>query len=314
MSTAQPLVKVVVTSYNRRELLHAAVESVLAQTYENTHIVIVDDASSDGSGDLARAFAHRNPGRVTAIVKDERAGLADSAQRGIRSPPRADFVAMLNEDDHWLPGKLAAQVERFREDPALGMVFTEALVCDESSTLTGHVFSDIVGRFTTFDLDDALLGNHSCASTHLMSAEVADVVATTLPLSSTLVDYYTVLVAAGLAGLAMIDTPLAVYRNGSGLHTQLGRSRRDTTVAREALFQALPELTPRLGGVRGVSRRLAWLTFDLALYSLADGDFLTWWWHARRVLAHRSARPALWLLLHSLWLFPRALSRGLRSR
>jgi len=311
MSVESPLVKVVVTSYNRREMLRTAVESVLTQTYKNIHVVIVDDASTDGSGELARSLEAVHPGRVTAIVKARNLGLADSARRGIRCPPRAELIAMLNEDDRWLPGKLEAQVERFCLDPSLGLVFTEALICDEVGAFTGELFSDIVGRFEAGDLPDVLSGNHSCASTHVMRTDIADVVAATLPLSSSQVDYYSVLVSAGLARITTVDTPLAIYRNGSGMHNDLASSRRNTTVVRERVFAALPELAETIGGARAVRRRLAWLTLDLALYSLRDGDFKTWAWQGSRVLRHRTLKPTIWLILHSVRLLPTALRTSL---
>jgi glycosyltransferase involved in cell wall biosynthesis len=309
----RPLVKVVLTSYNRRELLKVAVGSVLDQTYENFHIVIVDDASTDGSSELAVEFEKSNPGRVTAIVKSENRGLADSIRVGIRSPPRADYVAILNEDDRWMPEKLELQLRHFQLDPAVGLVFTEAVICDEHSTLTGQVFSDIYGRFAKFDFDDALRGNHSCASTHMITTEIADVVADSMPDPSAVSDYYITLVAAGLSKIAMVDTPLAVYQeSSSGLHAQGGRMQRDTTIARECLFERLPNLAMLAGGPRGLRRRLAWLTFDLALYSLADGDFTTYAWQIRRGLRQRAVKPTVWVALHSLPLLPRLVARPLR--
>jgi len=309
--SGDPLVKVVITSYNRRELLKAAVESVLAQTHQRLHIVIVDDASTDGAAELARQYEFAHPGRVTALLKPANRGVADSVRVGLQSAPEADYVAILNDDDRWLPEKLQRQLECFRSDPSLGLVFTEAQVCDEHDNLTGQLFSDIYGRFAVLDLEHALVGNHSCASTHLMTSQIAVTIARTVPDPCVVFDYYIVLVAAGLSRLSMVETPLAVFREAhTGLHNNVGLMERHTTIVRQCLFERNPTLTVAYGGPRAVRRRLGWLAFNAALYALLDGNWREWWWQSRRVFGQRSAKAIVWLCFYSLRTLPKALARS----
>jgi glycosyltransferase involved in cell wall biosynthesis len=112
----EPLIKVVVTTYNRRDWTAAAIDSVLAQTYSNLHIVIVDDASTDGSAELAHEYAAAHQGRFTVVAKRSNRGVADSIRLGIEAGPESDYVAFLNDDDLWRRDKVERQIELFKRD------------------------------------------------------------------------------------------------------------------------------------------------------------------------------------------------------
>src|SRR6476659_8299605 len=98
-SETSPLVKVVITTYNRRSWAADAIDSALAQTHRPIRVVIVDDASIDGTAQLARSYQEQHPDKVTAICKPENRGLADSIATGLRAESGADFVAILTDDD-----------------------------------------------------------------------------------------------------------------------------------------------------------------------------------------------------------------------
>jgi glycosyltransferase involved in cell wall biosynthesis len=105
------MVSVVIPVYNRVTLLPRAVESVLHQRVPDTwalELVIVDDDSSDGSGEYASALAARDP-RVTA-VRIRRSGFPGAVRnRGVEIAS-GEIVAFLDSDDLWLPGKVERQL------------------------------------------------------------------------------------------------------------------------------------------------------------------------------------------------------------
>jgi glycosyltransferase involved in cell wall biosynthesis len=111
---------------------------VLAQTHDRFHVVIVDDASSDGSDELARAYAAADPERVTAIVKPANLGLAHSLVVGIGSGPVAPFAAFINDDDCWHSRKLERQLESFERNPGASLVFTDAELIDHAGEHPEH--------------------------------------------------------------------------------------------------------------------------------------------------------------------------------
>lgn len=304
------LVKVVVTTHNRGFWAADAIDSVLAQTHRPLHVVIVDDASSDGTAELARSYAVAEPDRVTAIVKHTNRGLADSILRGLAAAPDAPYVAILNDDDQWLPTKLERQLEAFEHDPSLGLVFSDAEIFDEDGRRTGELFSNVYGRFDSADFDDVLRGNRACASTLLLSRKVAAIAADSLPDPSLVTDYYVMLIAAGYSTVAMVDEPLALYRvTRTAMHTQADRMWRDTTLARQEVFARHPWLVARVGGPEASRRRIALLALDLAVRQLESGQWHEYGWHSLALLRQRSPRPTVWLLIHTVRVLGRRIAR-----
>jgi glycosyltransferase involved in cell wall biosynthesis len=281
--------------------------SVLEQTHPFVHLVVVDDASTDGTAELIRGYELCCP-RVTAICKEANRGVADTIITGLSQGPEADYVAILNDDDFWYPTKLERQLERFAADPAVGLVFCEAVIVDDNDQLTGQLFSDLYAKLDLGDaLGSLLRANHACASTLLMTREIADIAAHTLPEPSFVWDYYIMLLAAGYSSIDYVDEPLAAYRIGAtGEHnTRLDEMWRDTTRARQALFQRHPDLVRRVGGPAAARRITALRTLDVAVRQLRAGAWREYVWHAREVLRQRRARVSAWLLIHTiheLWL------------
>lgn len=104
-------IDVVIPAFNRRDLLAGAIESVLAQSYQNFNCLVVDDGSEDGTAELAEKYG----GAVTCIRQENR-GPAAARNRGIRAG-RAGLVAFLDSDDRWLPEKLEVQSAAMSGEP-----------------------------------------------------------------------------------------------------------------------------------------------------------------------------------------------------
>lgn len=102
-----PLVSVVIPSYNSARWLEATIASVRAQTWSPWEIVLVDDGSSDGSGELAERLA----GSDMRVVRQENAGQCAALNRGLRDA-QGDFIQYLDADDLLAPDKIALQMAR----------------------------------------------------------------------------------------------------------------------------------------------------------------------------------------------------------
>jgi glycosyltransferase involved in cell wall biosynthesis len=107
-------VGVVLAVRNGEAFLREALDSIAAQTLQPTDVVAVDDGSTDGSADLLRAFGIRT-------LHTDHVGQALARDRGI-ADVRGDVIAFLDQDDRWLPNKLARQVARLRSEPTLDFV------------------------------------------------------------------------------------------------------------------------------------------------------------------------------------------------
>jgi len=120
-----PKVSVHLPSYQQREFLRAAIESVLAQEYDNLEIVVGDDGSTDGTHDMVRDYARRFPGTFVPVLSTENRGTTANWNQIL---PRCtgDYVAWLDGDDLWLPGKLHRQIAFMEAHPDVVLTYTNA--------------------------------------------------------------------------------------------------------------------------------------------------------------------------------------------
>jgi glycosyltransferase involved in cell wall biosynthesis len=118
-----PLISVVIPVWNRPEFLSLSVESVLAQSYQNFELIIVDDGSTDHTFSVAQELS-RIYSRIRLIRKDH-TGAADSINQGIKAM-RGSVFCLLGSDDLWLPTKLKEQVELHKKFPD-HILHTEAI-------------------------------------------------------------------------------------------------------------------------------------------------------------------------------------------
>jgi glycosyltransferase involved in cell wall biosynthesis len=106
-----PLVSIIIPSRNRFDYLIASLGSVFSQTYENFEVIVVDDGSTV-------PLAHLLKGKLNdklACLRNETPLGAPAARNAGLAIARGDFIAFLDDDDLWLPEKLTAQIEAFRD-------------------------------------------------------------------------------------------------------------------------------------------------------------------------------------------------------
>jgi SAM-dependent methyltransferase len=120
----EPLVTAIMIFYDAARFMEEAIASVFAQTWRNWELVLVDDGSTDGSSEIARRAAARDPDRVRVVEHPGRANLGMSVSRNLGvGHARGDYVAFLDADDVWLPHKLAMQVGILEAHPDVQMVY-----------------------------------------------------------------------------------------------------------------------------------------------------------------------------------------------
>jgi glycosyltransferase involved in cell wall biosynthesis len=119
-----PSVSVVISFLNAQDFLQEAVESVLGQTLEDWELLLVDDGSTDSSSSLAQTYVRQNAGRMRYIehAGHRNMGLPASRNVGIREA-RGKYVALLDADDIWFPGKLTEQVAIMKAHPEVVMTW-----------------------------------------------------------------------------------------------------------------------------------------------------------------------------------------------
>lgn len=107
------LVSIIMPAYNREDTISTAIESVLAQTYLNFELIIVDDGSSDGTADVVKTFDDK---RVRLIMGPGRSGVSEARNIALRAA-KGDLIAYLDSDNTWEPEYLTAMVAALHQSP-----------------------------------------------------------------------------------------------------------------------------------------------------------------------------------------------------
>jgi glycosyltransferase involved in cell wall biosynthesis len=123
-----PRVSAIVIFLNAKRFFEEAIESILVQDCEEWELLLVDDGSTDGSTEIAQRYADRNPAQIRHLThpQGENRGMSASRNLGVREA-RGEYVAFLDADDTWLPGKLTRQVAILDSYPNAAMVYGPTL-------------------------------------------------------------------------------------------------------------------------------------------------------------------------------------------
>lgn len=125
-----PVVSVILPTRNRAELLPRAIGSVLGQSYDKFELIIVSDGSTDHTDELLVEHAATDY-RIRLLRLDIAAGAAAARNRGI-ALATGEYVALLDDDDEWLPHKLSRQLAAFRtHDTDVGVIYSRYEYVDE---------------------------------------------------------------------------------------------------------------------------------------------------------------------------------------
>ena len=121
------MISVVIPAHNAGKFIKRTINSVLAQTYHDYEIIIIDDGSTDDTDEVVKSY-----GSKVRYIRQENAGTTAARNAGIKSAA-GEWIAFLDHDDEWLPEKLELQVKLLRKYPEL--VWTTGnyyrCVCDE---------------------------------------------------------------------------------------------------------------------------------------------------------------------------------------
>lgn len=141
-----PLVTIVALCYNHVRFLAEALDSIVAQTYPRLEVWLVDDASTDGSADLLRAYAARHPAWHLLLLP-ENVGNCRAFNQAFRRST-GEFIIDFATDDVLLPRRISQQVSAFQAlDASYGVVYSNAELMDEGGRPLGpHHRPDAAGR------------------------------------------------------------------------------------------------------------------------------------------------------------------------
>ena len=161
----KPLVTVVIPAFNEEKYIKQAIESILAQTYSNWEMLIVDDASTDSTLRIARGF---QDSRIRIVTNSINKGAGAAQNRGFTSA-RGSLIAILAADDIAYPERLQTQAKYMSEHPNIGVLSTGYAVINE----LGEKVKDVQFHIDPLQAKWKLLfGNPVAAPTVMFRAKI----------------------------------------------------------------------------------------------------------------------------------------------
>lgn len=127
------MISIIIPTYNRAEYLKEAISSALNQTFKDFEIIVIDDASTDNTGDIVLSFG----GRVRYIYQDNKERAA-ARNRGIRES-KGEYVAFLDSDDLWLQEHLQSFCESLNMKKDFGLAFSGSYMMNESGNIISKI-------------------------------------------------------------------------------------------------------------------------------------------------------------------------------
>jgi GT2 family glycosyltransferase len=205
-----PRVSVVIPTYNRADLLPAAIESVLEQTFADLEVIVADDGSEDETAELVRG--HADP-RVTFVPLAHSGSLGAVRNAGI-GHARGELIAFLDSDDLWREDKLRRQVAVLDERPDVALASTNAEVIDGNGADLGRTYLGDSQEPAVSSLDSLLADNFVIVSTAVVRRSILERVGRFAeePLLRGVEDYDLWLRVAAVSEVVYLPEPLALYR------------------------------------------------------------------------------------------------------
>lgn len=209
---------VALCTYNGARYLQAQLESIASQTRPPDELVITDDCSTDSTAAIVRAFASRAAFPVRFQVNDHNVGSTRNFERTIFRCA-GDVIALSDQDDVWLPAKLAKLEAALERSPDIGLVFSDAELVDETLHPLGRRLWEfsfsranrnkfLEGRW----LDVLTAYNVVTGATMAFRTRFRELAFPVPKLGDTIHDGWIALVVGLFARLVFLDEPLVLYR------------------------------------------------------------------------------------------------------
>lgn len=206
--TSLPLVSVVIATYNGERFIGKQLDSILAQTYPNIEVVIVDDCSTDDTVNILQQYAasHQN---IFIYQNEKNLGYVKNFEKGMLLS-KGDYIAPSDQDDIWLPQKIEVLMNAIGNDC---IVYCNSELIDDEDNKVGKQLSDVKKLISFDDCLNYTVGNSAPGHGMLFLRKL---VVDSVPLPEMIPhDYWLGFVATFYSRLTYIDQPLVLYRQHS---------------------------------------------------------------------------------------------------
>lgn len=267
----KPIVTVCIATHNQRDFIAQCINSVLEQAADaEVHILVGDDASTDGTSEIVAQLAHDHPGRIEHFSRNPNMG-AFANMRDLIARADGDFIARIDGDDYWLSGKLARQLAFLQAHPDCTAVYTNAITVDERGNRIG-LFNDVGDA--QFDLAALLRRGNFLNNSSVLFRAVGK--GAWLGVEAPQIDYRAHLWHARHGWIGHIGEPLAAYRVNAQGSIVAGMNNRVRELYWEAIQSVPRDMvsdTDYAFGIADFIRRV----FFRAVATRNPGLLREWW-------------------------------------
>ncbi|MBU0593617.1 MAG: glycosyltransferase family 2 protein [Gammaproteobacteria bacterium] len=218
MQSDKPVVDVLLAIYNGEFFLAQQIESILAQSYRQIRLIVRDDGSSDSSVAIVRSFAERYPEQVV-LLEDTKGNLGSTGNfLQLLGFSVADYVMLSDQDDVWLPEKVAITLSAMKKCEVLHgksmpiLVHTDLTVANKDLSVVSQSF----WKYQNIDpklsgINRLLVQNVVTGCTVMMNRSLMNLVR---PVTDGIVehDWWLALLAAAFGRIVHVDSPTLFYR------------------------------------------------------------------------------------------------------
>lgn len=262
-----PMVSVLIPCYNHSVYLRQCIDSVLAQTFEDWEIVLVDDVSPDDSFQIASSYTDS---RIRTFRNEANLGTYGTQNRCLELA-EGKYVAVLNSDDYWMPTKLARQVELHEKHPECPFAYCRGRL----TTLDGNETSSdeqhgLMPTSTVQDLRPWLVIDNRILASSLMFRRGVARFDSDLKYSG---DWAIVLRLCQQGPAAFVNEELSVWRiHGENAHTDLIKHFGEVMRVREAILKDPDRWRKGDADVAAVNQGLIVCAFHLHAFYVLVGE------------------------------------------
>jgi len=233
-SIVYPSVSVAMATYNGEKYLEEQLDSIHSQTLKPSEVIVCDDQSSDGTQEILEKYQQK--GLIKYFVNDKRLGFIGNFKMAVSLTSPANYIALSDQDDIWLPGKIQAAAELLlkiegTEQPA--MVYSDLVLVDEEKNLLNKSFRNELGQGGYIHcLDTLLFGSFVNGCTMLMNPNMRNYFSSIPDNGALNHDTWMTLIAYTFGEVAVVPDSLILYRRHRNNATELsdfqklGRFRR----------------------------------------------------------------------------------------
>ena len=299
---------VIITTFNRRQLLPVAIESI-KNSGTDAEIIVVDDASSDDTKDYCESLEG-----IRYIRLDRNQGTAAARNAGI-TECTTPFIAFLDDDDWRLPGTLQKQIDLLEQNETCALVYGKVLFANQKRELTGD--SNINQPSPQGDVSVQLLHrNFITLSTVVVKKEclLQYGMFDTSPEMLGLEDWDMWLRLSGGYRVLAVQEPVAVYRkpekNSGQWYSDIGRQYSLAALAYREKWFHLPGVREKLGAeFRETKKKILMHTSDVIIYGALNNTL-----NAKEKIARLRSAVTCWPRNLVSFRFYKALAKAILNR